>query len=714
MEKKYFDKKLYLNGLKQLRLTGSIILILTVFSTALPALLMILDAKRQRTGYTPITSMIVIQLSVMSLIAPIILCLTLFSFLNSRKGSDFYHSLPNTRVSIFWSFAASVLSWLLLSLMFSLIITVVIYASLGASIIWSLLPFLILTQLSGMALITAAMLLAMSITGTYLTNLTVFALILLLPRCITTMFTYTLKQKLRVITFHEFGIFGDPNYNIPIKFILYPFNTGLQIDSSQNGLITSSGSILYTFILALVYFGLACLLFHLRKSETAGRSAPNRILQHVFRCAVTLPVALIIPLSIVLTENSFLYWSERRTLLIAVITISLIVYFLFELITTKKLKNLPRSAPVLLFVVAIDFIFVFFAYFSMNRIYNTKPVASDMESVAIQLENADNTSNRTQYFSDLSLKALSLRDSKALSAVSASLAKTIDKSKSQSNNLSLNSFVKIKLKSGRTLERYVDMTKNQYQIISEAESKDASYQKALASLPTHGNIQSLAVTDLSASESKRLWDTFQSEYKSLSFSDKEAAVMYDKQQSNGYYIPYSGYSASSFASIHIMGFVGLENFESYYPIGIKTPKTLRLYVELENQKYKDILVKLLQKSMKEKNSTYSYTITAMNFSVDSSSSKTLLNYGNQSTVIAQNSVYDSDDDGSPNRSSDHPIKNDKTIFALLQKQINDPIDLKQPIIEISLFSDNTNGCYSFYMPVSEDSAVQIVNLKQNS
>lgn len=44
--------------------------------------------------------------------APVMM-LYLFSFLNKRNSSDFYHSLPNTRLSLFFSFFAAVMTWVI-------------------------------------------------------------------------------------------------------------------------------------------------------------------------------------------------------------------------------------------------------------------------------------------------------------------------------------------------------------------------------------------------------------------------------------------------------------------------------------------------------------------------------------------------------------------------------------------------------------------------
>jgi len=221
MRKKYFDTKLYGNGLKQLRVSGIIIMILSLLGTALPALLMLLNNKQQQAlgnaaFYSSVSDMTVL-LGFIMFLAPIVMCLVLFSFLNTRKGSDFYHSLPNNRFSVFFSFAAAILTWVFAAVILSLLVTSLFYIAFGAPFNAAILPCVLFTYIVGATLITAALLLAMSVTGTFITNISVFGLILFLPRLLSTLFSYVLTSNLKIITMHQFGIFFDPNFNIPVK-----------------------------------------------------------------------------------------------------------------------------------------------------------------------------------------------------------------------------------------------------------------------------------------------------------------------------------------------------------------------------------------------------------------------------------------------------------------------------------------------------------------
>ena len=47
---------------------------------------------------------------------------------------------------------------------------------------------------------------------------------------------------------------------------------------------------------------LAVVCYCIRRSETAGRSAPSKKLQHVYRCALTLPVVVILALAAVIAN----------------------------------------------------------------------------------------------------------------------------------------------------------------------------------------------------------------------------------------------------------------------------------------------------------------------------------------------------------------------------------------------------------------------------
>lgn len=103
MRKPIFSPRLYLDGLKQLRLigiAGLVILALEAILIPVGGVLSQMDREFvsvELVGFMNMHPMLVLCFCVL---APL-MTLYLFQFLNKRNASDFYHAIPETRLCLF-------------------------------------------------------------------------------------------------------------------------------------------------------------------------------------------------------------------------------------------------------------------------------------------------------------------------------------------------------------------------------------------------------------------------------------------------------------------------------------------------------------------------------------------------------------------------------------------------------------------------------------
>lgn len=716
MKRKYFDLKLYRSGLRQLRVPGVVLTILSLCCTILPAYFSLQSAKQYNMQYAvyisniSIGSVTVLQ-ALMMLVAPAVLCLTLFSYLNSRKGSDFYHSLPDTRTSLFLSYLAAILTWVIFILVFPLLLTACLFLALGVLVNGAALVLEMLTFLVGAALITAAMLFAMSITGTYLTNITVFGLILFLPRLLSTVFAYVVMNALPILTIRSFGMFGNPNYNIPVKFFLVDVlhMTSMGLDTGD-AVYTSVPAILYTLVLALIYLALALLLFCKRKSETAGRSAPNRVLQHVYRCAVTLPITLVIPATLIRPSSD--YWGEYGSTVIVCSVVALVIYFLYELITTKKLKNLLTAAPVLLVVALLDVAFIASASALSADALRFKPSADEIAYVTLQP--TPNYTIQTQSYNEQALQKLQLADPRLLDSVSTALADTVNTLQSTSTTRT-NCVFQIHMKSGKTVERRLKLQDSKISTIRDIITSGTAYRSAMTQLPPESKTRQILVGDLSVQDSQKIWNSFAGEYAKLSDAQKlqlANANLYEYgilENSSG-----KSQENSAIDSIQVNGSADLYNFANVYSLTVETPETLRLYLRLENAKNKTTLEKIIQLISTGKEKQFSYSVNLMNWENDPDYNQTISklgdridSYGSIACIVRDSNTEISKDNAMYNASA----KKMQQVFKILNNQLNDPVDISMPFIQISFSDINSKATCCVYMPLSLENVKAILKLQ---
>lgn len=690
MKKKFFDKGLMVEGLSQLKLPGFIILIISVLGSVLPAIFVCVSYRNsynQSVYAEPISNCIVDISSVSPImlpviyIAPFIFCFVLFSFLNNRKGSDYFHSIPATRVSLFLSFTVSIIIWLF---------AIVTLAVLGASLVYTIasmvfnpafIPYLIFTFFAGALLVSACMMLAMSITGTVFTNIILFGLILFLPRFITTLAFETIN-RLNILPSDAGGL-ANVDYNIPVKFI---YRYLIRTSSNAESYYTSVSAIVYSLIIAVIYIAAACLLFHYRKSETAGYSAPNKALQHVYRCVVTLPFALCVPITIIVTPHTQSnFWNSVGPTLITFIVISVLIYFLFELLTTKSFKKMIKSAPVLIIVVAVCAAFGLTVNAAKNSVLNFTPAASEIESVS--LSPVTNNSMYSVYGIDIA-RNLWVDDDSLKSVVSQILSDNVKKLKSNRDIYTQNNYyVTFHMNNGSYIERSLFANDDQASEIKSWILSNSEYSKKLALLPPECSINVVSADAIyDKSSVNKLWESYKSEYAALSESDRQSIVedflSWYQYQFGSEYI----------GLIQINGAVGVKSYTYYYHITLKTPKTAAMYLELYNAKEKDRAKSLITEYAANSKIPIYGDIMLYNSS-DSSLRSDDENPVTIASIDAQTSSANS--------------KVTKCLNILLD-QFDDPIDLTKPYIQVSIGSENHNYCY--YQAISEDNAKAIYSL----
>ncbi|MBE6585558.1 MAG: hypothetical protein E7645_03420 [Ruminococcaceae bacterium] len=375
LSSKLFNIRLYLEGLKRLKVIGMASAILSVTVSALIPIVFWIDMRPDVDKITNINiNTLCIPLYGMIFLAPFFFS-ALFSFLNKRKESDFFHAIPYTRTCVYLSFTAAALSF---------VFAIMILSSLAAGIIWAMNPLTTfrvgeLISVTLMCMLAAAelsgiMILAITLTGTDTTQALMFLLFTLLTRLVLLYISIGIDTHVDVIYTSDLP-FLQFNWFLPFGMLAFSV-TGGEGDSFNP--LMSPSNIIYSLVVTILLFAAGWLLYKLRKSEMAGTTAPNHVTQHIFRILFTLPVALLIPLFIYADGMDF-------TGLLVFLVISLLMYYLYELITTKRFRGFLKATMLLPVVVVCCLVF-YGAFGCVEKaIYNATPDSPD-EIASVHLD----------------------------------------------------------------------------------------------------------------------------------------------------------------------------------------------------------------------------------------------------------------------------------------------------------------------------------------
>ncbi|WP_434309917.1 hypothetical protein [Hominifimenecus sp. rT4P-3] len=596
MKKNWFDVRLYREGLRQLRVIGILGLVVMTLGGILAPVGEAIDyssrmvfqmeaAGEALTAANPImlTLMRVHPLLILGfpVLAPM-MSLYLFHFLDRRNASDFYHVIPHTRNCLFMSLTAALLTWLLVILWGSTALCILTCKCLGKYLVLTQASVLSLlfTMTAASLLVAASVLLAISLTGTLFTNIVVSLLIIFLPRTILMVVGTCLRSAMPYVsTAHLFPLV-DISWNV-ITGTIFGW-----LDGTMTQVAYSYPAGIYTLALAGIYFLLARFLFVRRKSEAAGQAAPSRKLQAVFRLAVSMTICLI-PITIIF--GAILESSISNSTLFGVAVcylIAILAYFIYELIATKKLRNLSAAIPGLGILAALNIVFIF-GMFGIYRFTEAQqPSAEEISYVRVLPEDESiffvssyySEESRTDYFSAY-LEDIRLDSPEIKGLVSERLGQTIRHYKDRSGNGSIGSLfgsnrVSLRLvgicSGSRTIYRNIYLTEADQQVLMEEYKKKEEVRTLFSNLPENDKKEVIVRSQngLSDAAAGRIYEVMRGEVAEMDFEEWYTLVR--GLESGG---------DTTVSSLGLEAYKGTEPLYGTLPISTKMPRTFAQYIK---------------------------------------------------------------------------------------------------------------------------------------
>lgn len=568
--KKLFSLKLYIEGLKRIKIAGIAAAITVILLNAVIPLISILESRRMY-GMTSIVGHSVtsvepyefLPFGLLMLAFGAVFAFSMFSFLNERNRSDFFHAIPHKRICVYLSFIAAIFTWIFAILTVSTGVNALLYSfSKFYTVNFSVVLITPLVLLVASTMIAAFMTLAMTLTGTVISNSLIFVLLLLFGRTIGQIFVTALRELAPIVSHGEsFLNYLEFEFSLPFALL-----SGEGFDNTP--------LVIYTVVITLLVFAAGAVCYVKRKSETATKSAPSKFLQHVYRSAITLPFFLFIVLTAIM--DGF----DASTQLILLV-LAILVYCIFELMTTKKIKSLVKALPMLVIPILLSGLFTGAVYIARNVVLNQVPEIDEVEAIGKQESISYNPTYRELRTNDTFIDS-----DEAKEIVLNALERDVEQIRKYGNtgwvilgengektDIYCKEIFTFRLENGRSFGRYLRLTEWEYEHLMSIFLESYDYLEAYLDLPTSREIDSISVSgyDFSKEDVKRLWGSFLLEFSSLSREDKLAYVE-------------KSYRSDEVARFYVSGTYRLKTFNSNYAIIYEyTPKTAKMYLEMASE-----------------------------------------------------------------------------------------------------------------------------------
>ena len=493
--------------------------------------------------------------------------LNAFSFLNKRNASDFFHGIPYSRYTLFFSNIIACATQILIIITANLLVPTLGCLISGIPLYYGFVPLVFLFCFVGSMFVLAACSIAMSITGTAFSNIVLCGLILFLPRFISTTAAATIMSRAEIVPFEALGFLLDPSYNIPVGLLLSGMGIVVGYRDGVSSMFTSLGTYLYTGVLFVVYTGIAAFLFARRKSEMATNSAPGKVLQCVYRCAVGLVFAIVTAMLIIFDEV------DLATLFVAFL--SLITYMLFELITTRSLKAMVKSLATYWIVIVVAVVFYFSVTGMSNAFLNDVPTADEIKTV--QIIPGNNMESEVGPYKSSYIANAKLSDRELIKITSEQLDETVRYIKHDAYySVEYDTLcVKYNLKSGRSLTRNIWVPVDELTTLNELLANNDAYVEAMKKLPKDSEIVLVTAYGLSDEQARLVFSAYRKEV-------QESDTVPELLSASDYFYRDNAYSGNMYISVS--GYHNMTYFNEMYAIDANMyPQTAALYMEYSNE-----------------------------------------------------------------------------------------------------------------------------------
>lgn len=695
--KKIFSVNMFWQTFKQLKVIGILSMAVTLFFVVFPqinsALYYLKHIKLYGEDQIDASAKMVYAsnidiLSITFILFTPILVLYVWNFLNKKNSSDFYHSLPYKRECLYFSKLAAVFAWQVMIHVVTyvcLMITFAVFKDCFIVEMWMVFRVFLSIFIANL-LCGSAISLACALTGNVFSNICLSGLILFLPRFLCIMIeTFAAIKVPTVSDYQVFPLINDA-HNIVAGYILRAF-----VEIDYNSLMFSISSIVYTLILALIYMGLGLLVFKLRKSEAAQKSALNKKLQMAISMMLGFVICFISVIFIFAEEES----DRDYMMLVVFFIVAAFVIIVYELATGKKNHLLQRSVPSILMAYVLSLIFGVLVGTVADGMLEYAPKAQNIDYIKINGMSDNQASSfgyRAADYFDSIIEGIQIKDKQSCEIVAKAIADNnsiIKNNKQYYREFNSDNYVKMDIfvKDGLIgANRKVYIKSDDIDVIAAAAGKEEKYQERIKSLPIAEEAAILWNSPyMDVENSRRIYNIYKEEYYNMGY-EKILNHMINPNRITWMSLTFNSKG---------------KTYEAQLPITSETPKAAQSYIEYTNgmciqnsssqmNQVKEILEKLSAGHSVSLTKHEDFSIDIINADVEDSS---IMENGYDNTIVGNQYndtlVWDA---------SNQEIV-DKCITALEEKNAKKQFNINAPIYRITYtdYDKEDNNRMEYYV-----------------
>lgn len=366
MKTRFFDKNLFIEALHQLKAPAIICFAISAAVSIIMPIAIYSESSSRESIISFFNANIPLA-AIIYIIAPLF-TFYLFFFLFKRKSADLYHSLSAKTTTLYISFISAIIALLIIITIISCLLT-----CLSLRITFGYLPIITkeavtvaLNLIAGSVLMTSGCAIGCALSGKLFSAFAASFMILFYPRIFVYIIVNALKEKIDLIDTGYFASYLDNDFNAAAGAVFGGFS--------------EYKTIIYSLILAVIYFVIGAVLMNKRKSEIAGKESLTKKAQVFFR--VIFCMAFSVYAVAEMFKQDELDTKFTSTVII-LFFVSVISYFLFEIATRHSLKTLKKAAFEFSYVIILNLLVFAGLNCAETYIKSYQPSADEVESIRL-------------------------------------------------------------------------------------------------------------------------------------------------------------------------------------------------------------------------------------------------------------------------------------------------------------------------------------------
>lgn len=477
-----------------------------------------------------------------------VLMLMAFSYNNKRNSSDFYNSLPYTRLNMYLTKLSAVFAWQIIvyvcavvGIVFSIAVYKKYFVYSVSTITWIIIGTFICNLLCG-----AVIALACSLTGSLMSNICLTGIILFIPAILRVMITGGISALFDYVSNIQV---------VPVIGVERNMISALIVGGSMNGIqyneiLLNKGYMVYSLVLAIVYAAIGYLCFVRRKSEVAGKAALGNKIHVIIRTII----------GFICMAVGFLLLLIERDIISMIIFVSLAVaaMIIYELIAGDRSRLGFKTGISSVIALAAAGIFTGLLWSGSVVMKAYKPETSKIKYAVVESSTyyRDYSGSFADYY-NTKTSQYKIKDSDIIDVLVNGYNHCKDKthvelSQNRKNVYTINVYFKDGIIGTR---RSIALVEDDYKNLMLKLGADEEYQKIYLELPEYNNVTLTFnnAVNLSDSDKQNIYNCLQSEIKKVGYNQYiksfDQTGVYDTvsirfvENGNNYYIriPFSEY-----------------------------------------------------------------------------------------------------------------------------------------------------------------------------